>query len=134
MSTLNELHPLPWQVKYRQRFDTWHPKSRPYIVDANHALVVEMNGHVGHPGDYDAHADGTAQAIVNAVNTQYVARAKREFEAMLNAFAIRAGDEHWDRIYGKIVTDYGYACVGDVLPKDYESILHELESESNGSL
>ena len=118
MTTLNDLHPLPWQVTYRRRFETG--KSHPCIVDATDALITEITC---------KHADETAQAIVNAVNTQYVARAKREFEAMLNAFAIRAGDEHWDRIYSKIVTDYGYACVGDVLPKDYDSILRELESE-----
>ncbi len=125
MTTLNDLHPLPWQVKYRRRFETG--KSHPCIIDATDALITEITC---------KHANETAQAIVNAVNTQYVAQTKREaaqtkreFEDMLNDFAIRAGDDHWDRIYGKIVTDYGYACVGDVLPKDYDSILRELESE-----
>lgn len=56
MTTLNDLHPLPWQVKYRRRFETG--KSHPCIVDATDALITEITC---------KHANETAQAIVNAV-------------------------------------------------------------------
>lgn len=61
-------HPAPWQVKYAVRCEEWHPKSRPYIVDANGIEVVAMPQFVDHPGNYDARAEELAFAIVKAMN------------------------------------------------------------------
>lgn len=61
-------HPLPWRVCYRQRFDSWHPKSMPHIVDASGALVVSMPTRTHHPGEYDAISDLAAITIVDCVN------------------------------------------------------------------
>lgn len=63
-------HPTPWRVAYWRRCPEWHEQSRPQIVDASGCLVAEMPQHVGHPGEYDAIADGTARAIVEAVTLQ----------------------------------------------------------------
>lgn len=68
LSLLN--HPTPWAVKYYRRCEEWHPKSSPYIVDANGKTVIDMPQHVGHPGQYDELADGTAIRIVTAINGQ----------------------------------------------------------------
>lgn len=61
-------HPIPWQVVHWQRFDEWHPKSCPKIVDANGDTVCYMPQHVGHPGEYDVKADLAAITIVDCVN------------------------------------------------------------------
>jgi len=61
-------HPLPWRVEYRQRFPEWHEKSQPRVCDANGDLVCEFPQHSGHPGLYDEKADSAAIAIVESVN------------------------------------------------------------------
>ena len=70
-----EHHPVPWEVKYHKRADNprfnWHPCCSPYIVDANGCTVVEIPQTVNHPGDYDATADETANAIVKAINAKW---------------------------------------------------------------
>ena len=63
-------HPTPWKVEYRQRFSTWHPQSRPEIMDANNELVLSLPCSADHPGVYDPVAVDTAQQIVDAVNSQ----------------------------------------------------------------
>ena len=62
--------PLPWRVEYNQRFNEWHPKSGPRVVDANGETVCEMpqSDNIRHPGQYDEVADLAAITIVDCVN------------------------------------------------------------------
>lgn len=67
----NVFPPRPWRVVYGQLFDTWHPQSSPYVVDADGEFVLRppQSADIGHPGEYDAKADAIAQAVVFAVNS-----------------------------------------------------------------
>lgn len=63
-------HRTPWSVAYYQRFDDWHEKSCPRIVDADGGEVpVGIKLCVAHPGIYDPWADALAHQIVDGVNT-----------------------------------------------------------------
>lgn len=61
----------PWQVRYRQICDEWHPQSLPYIVDSEGRLILRLPQTVDHPGMYDELAVNTAKEIVAAVNSAY---------------------------------------------------------------
>jgi hypothetical protein len=68
-SQIQQFHPLPWRVDYWQRFDTWHPKSYPRVIDADGKLVCDMPSKVT-AGAYDAIADLAAQAIAESVQVR----------------------------------------------------------------
>lgn len=75
-------HPIPWSVGYWRRCPEWHEKSCPCIYDANGTLVLELPQNVGHPGEYDAVADMTANRIVQAVNASQSEEAGRNLAAI----------------------------------------------------
>lgn len=60
---------LPFRVVYDKRFDHWHEKSQPSIVDANGCVVCHMQQNVNHPGKYDEQADKFAELFVESANT-----------------------------------------------------------------
>lgn len=66
-----KIHPAPWRVEYWQRFDTWHPKAFPHVMDAAGKLVCDLPQHVTAEA-YDAIADTVAHTIADSVNHQAV--------------------------------------------------------------
>lgn len=59
---------LPWKVEYKPRFDTWHPKSSPRVVDVQGRVVYWPDQNVGHPGEYDQRADELAHFVCDSAN------------------------------------------------------------------
>lgn len=69
--TLFDVHPYPWEVKYRPLSPHWHQCSNPCVIDSRGIVVAAPTQNEVHPGLYDPAAVTFCEEVVRHFNNLF---------------------------------------------------------------